>query len=63
MIGIDRSDTVSSIVRQFSCSFCYRYWWRRVRLYKQVFSIHQIPIFNERDFHLFQLTNLGFSLF
>ncbi len=41
MIGIDKTDTVSSIVRQFSCPVCYRYWWRRVRLYKQVFLFTQ----------------------
>lgn len=36
MIGIDKSQSTSTIVRQFSCSKCYRAWWRRVRLNKQV---------------------------
>ncbi len=30
------TDKSSLIVRQFSCSKCYRAWWRRVRFFKQV---------------------------
>lgn len=36
MIGIDKADTTSTVVRQFSCHSCYRAWWKRVRVRKQV---------------------------
>jgi len=37
MIGIDKTDNDTlNIVRQFSCQECYRAWWKRVRIRKQV---------------------------
>ena len=37
MIGIDKTENDTlNIVRQFSCQDCYRSWWKRVRIRKQV---------------------------
>jgi hypothetical protein len=39
MIGIDKTDNETlNLVRQFSCQECYRAWWKRVRVRKQVSS-------------------------